>query len=240
VLCEADGDCQFYSSVANALAESVEGRVAPDAMFIHCGGKDRMPKVVNALRAVGVPLRVVADFDVLRDEKPLRQIYEGLGGNWTEIQADWRVVRDSISARKAQLDAADFRKAIDKSLEKVSSAVVVPDEVLEEVRDHARKASAWAYAKELGEAFVPKGDPYKAYQRLNTALASKGFLVVAVGELESFCKSIPMHGPAWVAEVSKRNFASDTELATARNFVEPIFWPPPIVSTPPVPVVSAV
>ena len=154
VLCEADGDCQFYPSIANALAETVEGRNSPDAMFIHCGGKDRMPKIVSALHAVGVPLRVIADFDVLRDEKPLRPIYEGLGGAWGDIQADWRVVRDSVSAQKAQLGTSDFRNAIQKSLEKVGDAVVVPDAVLSEVRDHTRKASAWSHAKSTGEAFV--------------------------------------------------------------------------------------
>jgi len=60
---------------------------------------------------------------------------------------------------------------------------------------------------------------------LKAALVSKGLLIVNVGELESFCKSISKHGPAWIAEVSKRNLVADPELALARDFVESIFWP---------------
>src|SRR4051812_46023114 len=76
-----------------------------------------------------------------------------------------------------------------------------------------------------GESFIPKGEPTKAYTRLKTKLASFGLHVVPVGELESFCKSIGTHGPAWVIESMKRDLTSDTELTQARKFVETIFWP---------------
>ena len=159
VLCEADGDCQFYSSMANALAEMDQSRIAPDALFIHCGGKARMPKVVEALRAVNVPVHVIADFDILREEKPLKPLFEALGGSWASIRADWATVGKAISSKKAQVDTQDLKQRIEAALEKVTEEVV-PDEVLEEIKDCAKKASAWAYAKNAGENFLPFWGPY--------------------------------------------------------------------------------
>ena len=64
VVCESDYDCLFYQAVMNAMYES-KGEIAPDILFIHCGGKSRAKDVVNALRAVNVPVVAICDFDLL-------------------------------------------------------------------------------------------------------------------------------------------------------------------------------
>jgi ABC-type cobalamin/Fe3+-siderophores transport system ATPase subunit len=216
-VCEGDGDCQFYSAVAIAIAEAKD-RPMPEVQFIHCGGKDRMPKVVSALRAVGVPIVAIPDFDVLRDNRPLRPLYEALGGAWHEVEKDVETVRKAVASKKAQLNADEFRKSVQSAIESISGQTVA-DDVLEKVRQLTKQASAWGQAKQVGEAFVPNGDPYKAYERLKTKFAAIGLHIVPVGELESFCKSIGGHGPGWVVEVIKRNLATDAELAAARTFV---------------------
>jgi ABC-type ATPase involved in cell division len=224
VLCEADGDCQFYSSVANTLADADKGRTAPDALFIHCGGKARMPKVATALRTVNVPVHVIGDFDILREKIPLQPLFEALGGNWDNLREDWETVIKAISSKKAQLDSKDFRQRVEAALVQVQGDVV-PDKILDEIRGYTKKASAWAYAKNSGEAFIPSGEPSAAYARLKTNCAALGLRLVPVGELERFCPSIGLEGPAWVGEVMKRDLANDPELRNAREFVEPIFWP---------------
>ena len=47
-----------------------------------------------------------------------------------------------------------------------------------------------------------------------------GLLVVEVGELESFVKSVGNHGPKWVNEVLIKDIAVDPELNEARDFVK--------------------
>ncbi len=58
-----------------------------------------MPTVVKALRAVSAPVRVVADFDVLREKQPLKRIVESLGGEWSRIEGDWSVVENALDAQ---------------------------------------------------------------------------------------------------------------------------------------------
>lgn len=225
VVCESDADAQFYSALTSVLADASETRPTPDVLFLQSGGINRMPAIVGPLRKIGVPIRVVTDFDVLREEKPLRPIFEALGGQWSEIEADWKVLQAAVSARKAQLDKADLVKAIDSSLRKVHGEVV-PDSALKEIKDAARKASAWAYAKTGGESFLPAGDVFNRYVRLRTTFKSVGLYIVPKGELESFCKSVADHGPAWVEQVCKKNLGADPELRDAREFVEALIWPP--------------
>ena len=44
--------------------------------------KDRLSVVIKSLRDLEVPISVVTDFDVLNSEKPLRSIFEAVGGDW--------------------------------------------------------------------------------------------------------------------------------------------------------------
>jgi hypothetical protein len=220
-VCEADGDCQFYSATALALAEEKD-RASPDVLFVHCGGKDRMAKIVSALRAVDVPIVAIPDFDVLREDRPLKPLYEALGGNWSDISDDLIVVRNAVTQKRPQLDARDFKKQIEERLAKIT-AHVVSDDVLEEIRGLAKQASAWGNAKQLGEGFIPNGEPYNAYVRIKKKCSKAGLHIVPVGELESFCKSIGRHGPPWVIDVMKRDLVNDPDLAQARSFVAEVF-----------------
>jgi len=65
ILCEGDSDCRFYAAIMDAVTER-EGDVnRGHVMFVHCGGKARMSVVISSLRNLDVPVRVVADFDLL-------------------------------------------------------------------------------------------------------------------------------------------------------------------------------
>jgi hypothetical protein len=52
-----------------------------------------------------------------------------------------------------------------------------------------------------------------------TKATNKGLLILEVGELESFAKSVGNHGPKWVSEVLTKDLKNDQELETARQFV---------------------
>lgn len=83
-----------------------------------------------------------------------------------------------------------------------------------------KKTSAWSEAKKVGKSFVPSGDPTQAYERLIEELENVGLMIVEVGELESFVKSIGNHGPKWVNEVLYKDLANDPKLHDAREFVK--------------------
>jgi predicted ATPase len=217
IICESDSDCRFYSAILSATYDDT-GSISPDIMFIHCGGKHRMPTVVKSLVKLNVVVRVVADFDVLNDVNPLKEIYEELGGTWSDIEYDWKITKTSIDQKRPELETIDLKREISAILDSITDKIIPKEKVLE-INKTLKKASAWAHAKEVGKAFIPSGDATNAYERAQINLREKGLYVVEVGQLESFCKSIGNHGPKWVNEVMTKNFKTDPELDIARQFV---------------------
>lgn len=219
IVCEADSDARFYSAVAHAIVEAAGTDARrPDVMFTHCGGKDRLAVVVRALREVDVPVAVAVDFDVINSDQPLKSIVEAAGGDWGAVQPDWSSVKAAIDSKKAELSAQEVRSAIEAILSGVSGTSF-PKSAKDEIQQLFRRSSPWATAKEGGKAFVPAGQPTQAYERLLTTLQSVGIIVVEVGELESFVRSVGNHGRRWVNEVLKKDLALDPELEPARQYV---------------------
>jgi AAA domain, putative AbiEii toxin, Type IV TA system len=219
VVCEADADCRFYAAVLDAvLVGRSDDAKRPDLMFTHCGGKARLPVVIRALREVDVPVKAIADFDVLSEQEPLKAIVEALGISWAKVETDWLLVKASVDAKKPDLSTAEVRVEIDKVLAKATSNNF-PATAKKEIQSILKRTSSWAHAKEVGKAFVPPGDATKACDRLLKNLLAGGLYVVEVGELEGYVRSEGGHGPKWVNAVLSRALATDTELEPARAFV---------------------
>lgn len=218
IVCESDADCRFFAAVLDTLFDN--GVVARrDSMFVHCGGKARIPTVVNALRAVGVPTCAVTDFDILNDENPLRPICESLGGEWKDISNDWKLVKAAIESKKPELKADEVRAEIQKTLATVGDGIF-PKGAMLQIQNILRRSSPWATAKSVGKAFVPSGEVHNACGRLFQAVSDIGLFVVEEGELEGFARSIGGHGPTWVNGVLPKVIANDSELKAAREFVK--------------------
>lgn len=88
-------------------------------MFIHCGGKDRIPVVVDALKNLDVPVHVICDFDVLNAEKPLCDICAAIGIKWEEIKGYWRTVTSAVDDKKPDLETEEVEKEIRLVLDSV-------------------------------------------------------------------------------------------------------------------------
>lgn len=218
VICESDSDCRFFSAVLSAQFDN-SSSIAPDILFIHCGGKHRIPTVIKALKKLNVPIKVVSDFDVLNNINPLKEIFEDLGGNWTEIENDWKIVKNGIEQKRPEFLTADVKKEIESTLNRTTERIFPKDKICE-IQKALKKASAWTEAKEVGKAYIPSGDATQAFERIQFKLKEKGFLILEVGELESFGKSFGNHGPKWVSDVLTKDLKTDAELETARQFVK--------------------
>lgn len=217
VVCESDSDCRFFAAILSALHDNSD-TVSPDILFVHCGGKHRIPIAIKALTKLNVPISIVSDFDVLNDINPLKEMFEELGGVWTDVEDDWKLVKTSIDRKRPELEKDDLKKEIDKVFQSTSERIIHKDKI-SEIRKTLKRASAWAHAKEVGKAFIPNGDPTKAFERIQFKFKENGLFVVEVGELESFAPSVPNHGPKWVSDVLTKNLKTDPELDLARQFV---------------------
>ncbi len=217
VICESDSDCRFYSAILDTIYdEATEG--FPDILFIHCGGKHRIPVAIKALKSLEVPIQVITDFDILNDEKPLRDIVEALGGEWIELKEKWRQIWSAIDSKRPELKRDDLSKEINAILNKNDSQSISKAE-LEEISKSLKRASPWAEAKSNGKAFIPSGASSVAFDELNSYASSIGLNIVEVGELESFYKKIGNHGPKWVNDVLSKALTNDPDLEVARKFV---------------------
>lgn len=217
LICESDSDAQFYSAMLDAVTEP--GKTIPDYLFIPVGGKHRFPMVINALKKLNVEIKVIGDFDVLRDMQLLKQVYENLGGDWKEIETDWKIVKSEIEQKKPQLETKDVKEQISKILSEVNTQYF-PEDKNKQIKDILKKTSAWSLAKSNGKSFIPNGNATQAFLRMQEHLKRNGLLIVEIGELENFCKSIGDHGPGWVNEVlEKKDLKKDIELDEARRFV---------------------
>jgi Predicted ATP-dependent endonuclease of the OLD family len=218
ILCESDGDCRFYAALMDAMRDSDSETRRQHVMFMHCGGKAKMPTVVDALRNLDVPVRVVVDFDILNDEQPLRRIVEALGGDWSALGAKWRVVKQAIDSKKPELSTDEVLKEISAVTASITTTVFPPD-AKRSIQGILRRSTPWSVAKSVGKAFIPSGDSTIAFEELTELLVLLGLYVVPIGELEGFGRSVAGHGPRWVNEVLQKNLAGDPELEEARSFV---------------------
>ncbi|MGV0043023.1 ATP-dependent nuclease [Mycobacterium colombiense] len=241
VLCESDSDCRYYQAVLDALDAKMRGlsnaglkqsdaqvEVAeqgvertPQLLFTHCGGKARMASVVNALTAVSVPVIVVTDFDILRDRPEFEKLVNAVGGTFEGAVATDREKLDAALTSDAKtLRRASLREAINAAIDQVEEEVLKPKEA-ERIRAIIRAESGWDKAKRSGKAAVPQGDAYSTCERLLDELERLGILVVPVGELEGFARTVGGHGPGWVTEVLSRGL-HESPGSEALEFVQAI------------------
>lgn len=112
VVCESDYDCLFYQAIMDAMYE-YKSEVAPDVLFVHCGGKTRVKDVVSALKAVNVPVVAVCDFDLLNASQNFKPIVAAFGVDWDIVlSADMKTIYDGMNAKN---DAWAQIKKIGKS-----------------------------------------------------------------------------------------------------------------------------
>jgi len=219
VISEGDADSRFYAAVTDAIysLRGSEGR-RPDVMFTHSSGASRLSMVQQSLRQLDVPVVTVVDFDVLRDEHVLRSLITGAGGIWTDIEADWRLVKSSVEARKPSMTLPDIKNAIQTELSSATGDAL-SDVVRRRLNAILKRASPWGDAKEQGKAYLRSGAPTQAFERMSTKLREWGVFIVYVGELEGFVRSVDGHGPAWINEVLSEKDLLSPELEPARRFV---------------------
>ena len=219
VLCEGDADCRFYQAVLDVLMTGETESRSPDLLFTHCGGKARMPMVIDALRAVEVPVRAVVDFDILKDAQSLRRIVESLSGDWAVVEPDWRVLKSALDSSTRKVSTSYLREQMHELLNGIETTTPTDED---EQRFRAllkERSGGWANAKRYGVRGVPAGDAADRLEKLLTYLRKVGLFVVPEGELEGFARAVPGKGPRWVNGVLEQGLHANGSLTEAQDFV---------------------
>ena len=222
IVCEADADCMFYSSLLDLPV--VHGERQPDILFVHANGKDRMATLATTLVALDVPVDIVADMDVLNDLNVLKSVITALDGDWGVVEPLAMELKSAIEGHKPWLTLDEIKKGIKNALDKEPSNGESARQLRSRINAIFRKASPWDTVKQVGEAALPQGHTTQQFQNLQRLCKKMGLWIVPAGEMEGFCRSVGNHGPSWVQHViEQRDLANDHELESARMFVREIW-----------------
>lgn len=198
VLCESDSDCKMYSLIDQKIKKN-EGKYS-ETYFIHCGGKQRISKIVAALRALNINVNVIVDIDVLDDKNILNGILDAYGVNWEEIDSKYKILESNLHSDKEKVSREDIKVLLGEICEASKSPLLSKAEI-EEIKEAITIHSKWHNLKRCGISAVPAGNATVAFNELNNILKENKIFIVTVGELENFVKDIGGHGSAWVNKV---------------------------------------
>ena len=201
ILCESDSDCKMYS-IVDDYVKRLEGHYS-EAMFIHCGGKQRMAKIAKALRSLNISVKLVPDIDVLNDEKVFKGIIEAFNIEWDNIKPLYDVVVSNLRSPSGGVKLCDVESCIDKIRNESKGPYLSSDDI-KKIRESIRTISKWDGIKKGGVAALPAGDATANFNALNKMLKDKGIFIVPVGELECFVKEVGGHGPDWTNNVFEK------------------------------------
>lgn len=201
VLCESDSDCKLYSIIESHLKRK-EDKFS-ETLYIHCGGKHRMPKIAKALKMLNIDTKLIPDIDVLNDETVFTNIVEAFGIEWASIQRKYNTIVGNLHSVKEKVNRSEATAVIEQVLSSSKNATLTNKEI-EKIKDVLKTVSKWASLKEFGTKAIPRGDATIAFDSMNSILKEHGIYIVPAGELECFIKEIGGHGPEWVNTVLEK------------------------------------
>lgn len=221
VLCESDSDCKMYSIIESHIKQKQQKY--SENLFIHCGGKHRMSKIIQALRSLNVAVTTIVDIDILNDEAIFKGIVEAYGIDYNSIKPNYNKIVSNLRSPKENVDRITARSIINQVLDGANSKYLSSAEI-EAVREAVSTISKWKELKSSGIYALKQGDSASSFRKIDKLLKEYGVYIVPVGELECFIKEVGGHGPEWVNKVlveytnlDDEVYKSITEFITSMN-----------------------
>jgi hypothetical protein len=222
IIAESDADCLFYSSLLNT--QRVRGVQNADVLFIHASGKHRMAQLAGTLRALDVPVSVIADIDLLNEDNTLKLLFEVLGGDWSKIAMNRAALAEAVEAEKPPLNGEQMKAMIAKEIEAVGGTAPFPRQIERNITKIFKTVSPWSALKRAGRNAL-NATGVRHFDILVAECSALGLWIVPEGELEGWCRSIDGgHGPSFAEKVlQERDLENDEELNSAREFMKKIW-----------------
>lgn len=196
VLCESDSDCRLYSLIDSYLKQSF-GKYS-DTLFIHCGGKDRMPKIIKALKSLDIDTKVIVDLDVLKSKETLFRIISNMGLEIVPFKQKYESLKNEVFKNG---DTSTIPKSEIISIIELGEGENLELTQIRQIKQLFKRMNKWDGLKSMG---INKMDDPKAKGILEDLIMNlnlNSIYLVPVGELENFVPSINGHGNEWVDKV---------------------------------------
>lgn len=194
--------------------------VPGEVLFVPSGGKSGMPKLAAALRAIKVNVAVSPDLDVLNEESLVKRLVEAAEGNWQDFEFDYAQATTTFRSARSPATCGDVLSAVQATFGG-REAEAFDKAQQQELRAQIRtQESPWKALKDYGDRAF-KGQTGPASERLMAALDALGVVLVRVGELEGFARTLQeSKGPAWLAAALQHEaYKGEEVIAHVRRLV---------------------
>ena len=132
VLCESDSDCKMYSIIEGHIKQKQQKY--SEALFIHCGGKQRMAKIITALRSLDIDVKLIVDIDVLNDKEVFKGIVEAYGIDFSSIFTDYNNIVSNLHSPKEKINRLTAKTTINQILD-MSQNTDLSEREINEIRE---------------------------------------------------------------------------------------------------------
>ena len=201
VLCESDSDCKLYSIIEGHIKQKQQKY--SETLFIHCGGKHRMARIIAALRSLDIDVKLIVDIDVLNNREIFKEVVEAYGIDFSSICVDYNNIVSNLHSPKEKIDRLIAKTTINQILDQSQNPTLSEREITA-IREVISTISKWKGLKAFGVSSIPSGDAASSFKAMNELLKLNGIFIVPVGELECFVKEVGGHGPEWTNTVLER------------------------------------
>lgn len=222
VICEADADCRFYESLLRKKEENGDFSKPADLYFIHGGGKGELSTLAKSYKALNVKCSAIADFDLLRNKREFKKLFEILGGDFAEIESKYNSSISALDDLKRILKIEDFVIQARELIDKIETTNKISGANKKAISNLLAESSDWSIAKKFGLRKL-KGGAHKDCVKLLEECKTKGLFIIPYGELESFWLAGPAEKSEWILEALKELSKDLSKFGDASSFMGEIY-----------------
>lgn len=197
IICEGERDAHFYNATIDYVQSlATTEQPAHNLMFIGTSGKTNMARFVTSLHKLGVRTVSCPDLDILDNQLVLKTLVEAHGGNWADLEDDYRSATNEFRQPPNTPTLAEVKTKLDEILAGAASAdSKLTESVATAVKETVKLPSnRWNLLKQFG--FAAFNQDKGAANRLLDKLGQLGIVAVRVGVLEKFVTTVsPPKGP---------------------------------------------
>ncbi|WP_434466675.1 ATP-dependent nuclease [Aeromonas dhakensis] len=181
VVCEADSDRIFYSSVSNISSSTQE------VLFIHAHNKQTVHQVLTLLKSANIPSCCILDIDILNSKSDLNDVLCSLGAAsltkeqenlLSELAKNIEAGDEAIALKELTSSIEEFLHQLNKDEHDFSGARGAINRI-------RKDTSKWSSIKSSGTSIL-EGELKIEIESFLAQLANLGLFVVPVGELEGW------------------------------------------------------
>lgn len=217
VICESESDCSVYSSLYAYMERS--NHKYSECIFLPTNGKAKIKNVVSSLKAFGLKLKAIVDFDFLNDEELVKAYVSVFGGDWANFEANFKLFNQMIAVREDQIKKTEINDKVTNYFAQISGDFLNKSQI-KHLAEEILFKDEWDEIKTKGISYFD-GKPQKdALRKLLDSFAAIGIFIVPCGELECFVPDVKGHGISWIKNLEdKYHDFSDEAYSKIKEFL---------------------